>query len=138
MRVTGLLGTKQVTINIIKYRINWDKAPSKGQQQLQNFLRPIWGNQIVLAEMRVPSSLLRCDIVNVNKKIVLEYSPESHHDNFNPFFHKNRVNYKNSIIRQTKKQEWAEKNGFTFIEIYESDLPLLSREFFREKFGVEL
>ncbi len=138
MIVTRWKGGKKVVIPINKYLINWDKSPSQGQQILQNFLVTFWRNDIVIAEMRIPGCLKRFDIVNCNKKIIVEYSPLTHHNTYNKFFHRSRAGYLKSIKSDAEKAEWAERNGFKLVEIVEKDLPLLSRDYFYKQFGVQL
>lgn len=138
MKVWTINRTKLVPINLNKYKINWDKAPSKGQKQLQDFLRPYWESQIILAEMRIPGCQKRIDLTNCNKKIIIEYSPVSHHGKFNKFFHGNKVKYAERVIADLDKMEWADYNGFKFIELVEADLKNISVEFFKENFGVTI
>ena len=126
-----------VNISYNKYKIDWDKAPSKGQQVLQKFLYPYWKTQIVLSEMRIPGSRLRCDIVNCNKKVIIEYSPK-HHTEYTKHFHKNVIGWLNALSRDNEKMKWAEKNNFQFIEIIESDLKKLSYDFFINEFNLYL
>lgn len=137
MKVRKYKSQKEVTISIKRYTIEWESAPSKGQQVLQNFLYPYWKNQIILAEMYVPGTKWRFDIVNCNKKIILEYSP-SHHNSFNPFFHKNRAGYLKSLKSDIYKRDWAAINGFKVIDIDESDLDNLSINYFVDKFGISI
>ena len=138
MIVTKWKSSKEVVIPINKYRIKWNKAPSKGQQKLQDFLVHFWEYDIVLAEMRIPGSKKRCDIVNCNKKVIIEYSPLSHHNNFNPFFHGNRSNFLKSIKSDYDKMMWAESNGFLFVEVTEADLDNLNKEYFSKTFNLNL
>jgi hypothetical protein len=136
--VYKLNSAKLVKIQSHKYRIDWNcPSASKFQFQIKQFLKPFWQFNIVLEEFRVPGSLLRCDLVNVDRKLIVEASGDQH-KSFNKFFHNNsRVNYLNQIKKDFAKQEWAERNKFTFIEIYESDLPL-TKGWFMEKYGVEI
>ncbi len=139
MRVKAYKSEKLILINTKKYKINWDKKVSKGQKILQDFLYPYWRNYLVLQEMRVPSTLWRFDLVNCSKKIIIEFSPKSHHNNFNKFFHKSRSGYLRSLKADMYKYEWAtEQNGFKLIELDDSDLPLLSVKYLEEKFGVNI
>lgn len=132
-----LFSHKPVHVNISKYLINWDSAPSKQQQILQDFLRPYWKNKVILSEFRIPGSLLRVDILNITDKIYLEYSPTSSHD-FSEYFHQNRVNFIKRIKNDINKINWAERNGFIAIEIIEEDLKQLSKQFFLDKFKILL
>lgn len=139
MRIKGLNSKKLQWVNLNPYLIDWNKKScSKFQTEVKNFIRPFWScGQIVCEEFRIPKSLLRIDLINFNKKIVIEASG-SQHEKFNPFFHNNaKSNYLASIKRDIAKQQWCEENGFKFVEIYEKDLPL-TKKFFLEKFDLDL
>jgi hypothetical protein len=138
MKVLKYKSHKLVTINIRKYAIDWTDAPSKGQKVLQDFLYPFWKNSIILSEMRIPGTLMRFDLVNCNKKLIIEYSPISHHDNFNKFFHKDRIGFLKSLKNDIEKRKWAQENGFQVLDIQESDLKDLSLSYIKRKFGIEL
>jgi hypothetical protein len=139
MKVFKYNSTRLCTIPINRYKINWEKAPSKGQLELQKFLYPYWKSYLVLKEMRVPGTLWRFDIVNCNKRLIIEYSPKSHHGSYNKFFHKNRAGYGKSLNADVSKYEWAvEQNGFKLIEITEEDLPNLSVQFFQNRFDINI
>ena len=93
---------------------------------------------MVLEEFRIPGSLLRCDFLNYTKKIAVEANG-SQHEKFNKFFHHDsRAKYFQSIKRDFEKIEWLEREGFTVIEIVESDIKDLSKDFFKLKFGIDL
>lgn len=135
MRFQTLTG-KLVYKNLNPYRVDWDKpCRSKFQKLVKDFFRDYWHNYICFEEMPMVGTRLRFDLVNATKKIIIE-SNGSQHDEFNPFFHKTRMNYFFSIQRDQRKREWAEKNGFELVEILESDLPKLSVEFFKNEYGV--
>ena len=132
-----LYSHKQVNVNIQDYIIDWNDAPSKSQQILQDFLYSYWKNKVILSEFRIPGSLLRADIMNITDKIYLEYSPECTHD-YSPHFHGNRLNFIKRIKNDMNKMQWAERNGFKTVEIIEKDLDYLSRKYFLEKFDILL
>lgn len=138
MRVKKYKSDKLVSIPIKKYLINWAKAPSKGQQILQDFLYPYWKDCIVLKEMKIPGTKWRFDIVNCNRRIIVEFSPTSHHNKYNPFFHKSRAGYLRSLLADSKKREWAEENDFKVIDVCEEDLDYLSKSYFLNTFDVQL
>ena len=137
MKVKKYKSNKEISININKYKINWQKSQSKGQQILQDFLYPYWKDSLILQEMRVPGTLWRFDLVNCNKKLIIEYSPV-HHREYTPFFHKHRLGYLKVIQSDIKKEQWAETNNFKLIEVQEEDLDLLSYQFFIDKFDIYL
>jgi hypothetical protein len=118
-----------------KYRINWvKKAPSKGAQAVKDFLKEYCSGSIWYEEYRLPGMLLRVDFLSPNKKVAIEFNGIQH-EKFVKFFYTHRVNYQMSFKRDLKKEEFLTKNGYTFIEIYERDLPL-TREFFKEKYNI--
>lgn len=137
MKFYPLKGNRQVNVNIAQYLIDWDHKVSGPQKQVTDFLRPYWKTHVVLSEFRIPSSLLRCDIVNVTTHVAIEVSPKGTHS-FNRFFHHNRVKFGAAMQRELDKAAWLERNGFTLCEIFDEDLPVLSRQWFREKYNVEL
>lgn len=140
MKIWNIYFTKEILIKINKYKINWLKSPSKEQQILQDFLYPYWRAKIVLKEVYIPSSKMRLDIVCATNRIVIEYSPKSHHGTFNKFFHKNRQNYGRSIVRDSKKVDWIldPRNNLKYLELNEDDLPLLSVRYLEETYGINI
>lgn len=136
MKLKGLNSDKLAWVKI--KQIDWDgKSPSKFQFTVKQFIKPFWQNCICSEEFRIPKSLLRIDLINFNKKIVIEASGTQHND-FNKFFHKNaKSNFLASIKRDVAKQKWCEENGFHFVEIYEKDLPL-TKKFFKDNFDIDL
>lgn len=136
MKFKKLTG-REVNVNVNKYLIDWNSAPSKGQLELQSFLKPFWASYLVCAELRVPGSLYRLDIFNASKKIAIEWDG-SQHDNYNPFFHRNRLGYLNSIKRDMDKERFCEINNIQLIRLTEDDLDFLSKEFFLHHFNVYL
>jgi hypothetical protein len=140
MKIKNLRG-KLVNVNPQKYLINWDGRNVSGpQQKFKNFIRPFWKNHIVLEEFRIPNCLLRIDIISLSQKIVCEISPESTHAKFNKFMHGSRAGYLKRIKADLDKQEWAESNGFKFIEVVDEDLldENLNKAYYEDKFGIIL
>ena len=81
---------------------------------------------------------MKVDILNATKKLAVEVNG-AQHGNFNKFFHANsRVNYLKSINRDFKKLEWLEQNDYNLIEINYDEVDLLSKDFFKNKFKVDL
>ena len=137
MKLINVRG-REVNVGVSKYSIDWDsKSASQLQTDAKRFFRPYWIGMVVLEEFRIPGSLLRCDFVNLTKKLVVEINGGQHGE-FNKFFHGNRTGYLQSIRRDYTKLKWSENNGFTFIEIEEKEVAILTPDFFRQKFGVEL
>ena len=140
MRFYKLGSDKQVFVNIRPYLIDWNKkSASNFQTNVKKFLQKFWSGHIVCEEMRIPGSLLRCDLVNLTKKICIESSGGQHFA-YNPFFHgQSRMgNYLKSIKYDMAKLHWMEKNGFKCAEILEEDVPNLSVNFFKERFDIDI
>ncbi len=119
-------------------RVKWNgPCRSNFQKTVKQFLEPYWSRHQVFEEMPVPGTPLRCDLVNLSRKIVVE-SNGMQHDKYNKFFHRGNVDaWLDQINRDNQKRLWAQQNGFQFIEIYEADLPL-TVEFFKTKFDIDL
>lgn len=137
MRLFNING-RLVSKNVSKYLIDWDgKSRSKIQFAVKQFLKKYWEPCICFEEFPVFGSKLKVDLLNATRHIAVEVDGEQHNA-FSPFFHGNRLNYVKSIKRDFKKLEWLEKNDFVVINIIEEDIPFLSPEFIKEKFGVEI
>jgi len=137
MKVLDLYG-REKSVNLKRYLIDWEASScSKFQSSIKNFLYPYWKAHVVTEEFRIPSSKLRCDIINWTKKIVVE-GQSSIHGKYVEHFHGSRTGYLASWKRDAAKEEWVNKIGFTFVEIYEEDIKNLSRKFFIDKIGIDL
>jgi len=125
--------------SVNKYLIKWDgKSRSKLQFGVKQFLKRYWKSCVVYEEFPVYGSRMKVDILNATKKIAVEVNG-AQHSNFNKFFHANsRVNYLKSINRDFKKLEWLEQNGYNLIEINHDEVDLLTKDFFKKKFKVDL
>jgi hypothetical protein len=126
-----------VSVNITNYLVDWDRVVSRPQKAVKDFLRPYWKAHVVLEEFRIPKKLWRVDLMSLTSRIAIEVSPSGSHS-FNRFFHKNRARFGAAMQRELDKAAWLDANGFTLVEIYDEDIPILSREWFRENYGVEI
>jgi len=131
--------TKLVTININRYKIDWENdGASKIERQFRDLIYPFWKNQIVLFQPRIPSSLLRLDFLNVNKKLAVEVDGKQHNE-FNKHFHNNsKNNYLASIRRDIEKENWMADNKISLLRLVEDDLDNFSYEYILDKFGVSI
>ena len=121
-----------------RYKVNWDKQiGSNAQFQAKQFIKPYWQTDNVCEEFVIPGSRLRVYLINFSKKVAIEISG-SQHENYTKFFHKNRLGFIKSIKRDFEKIKWLEMNQFTLIEIYDSEVPLLTKDFFEKKFNFNL
>lgn len=112
---------------------------SNFQFTIKQFLKTYWQYDIgVFEEFRIPGSKLRCDVLNTQRRLAVEASGAQHFE-YTPFFHGgSEMNFLSSIKRDDKKRQWLELNGFSLIELVESDVPKLSPEYILEKFGVDI
>jgi hypothetical protein len=137
MKFKKLNSAREVNVNVSKYLIDWDHAVSKPQKAVKDFLYPFWKGHIVLEEFRIPGSLLRIDLLNLTRRIAIEVSPSSSHS-FNKFFHKDRFRFGRAVGRDLQKRPWCEQNDIQLIEIFDTDIPLLSRKWFKDVGEIEL
>ena len=137
MRLYNTTG-KLVNKNVSKYLIDWEKkSRSKIQFKIKQFLKEYWENHIVYEEFPVYGTKLKVDILNATKRIAVEVNG-TQHTSFNKFFHKTRINYLRSLQRDHKKMEWLKLNNFELIEIEQKEVPLVTYEFIKGKFGVKI
>lgn len=127
MKILNYIG-KEISVNPGQYIIDWDMKVSKPQKKVSDFLRPYWEFDLVLQEFRIPGSLLRIDLFNVTKKIIIEVSPDELHSNYNPFLHKDRAGFLKKLKADNQKMDWADRNNLLFVELTSSDIKNLSVE----------
>jgi hypothetical protein len=126
-----LPGGKVVNHLDTKYRIDYTKkAPSKGAQAVKDFIQINTSNYIWYEEYRLPTMLLRCDFLCPSKKLAIEFHGQQHIKP-NKLFFKYRSQFGKQIKNDIKKIEFLIFNGYTVIEIEDSDLPL-TKDFFKK------
>ena len=104
-----------------KYLIDWDgSSRSKFQNNVKNFLKDYWLNDIVFEEFRVVGSRLSLDFYNANKKIAIEVQG-AQHLKYVKHFHKNKLKYLDQLKRDQKKLDFCEINDIKLVEIYPKD-----------------
>jgi|TARA_R110000744_G_C19362976_1_gene561591 hypothetical protein len=138
MRLYNVKG-RLVSKNVSKYLVDWEaKSRSKIQKATKDFLVEYWRGCVVYEEFPVYGTRLKVDILNASRMQAVEVQGDQH-IKFNKFFHSNsREKYLDSISRDMQKHEWLEQNNFQVIEIYQKDIPKLSKEWFEDKFGTIL
>src|SRR3954469_19550716 len=137
MRLKNING-RLVTKSVEKYSIKWSgKSRSKLQYKVKQFFKTYWENHVVYEEFPVFGTLLKVDFINATKRISVEVNGKQHED-FNKFFHDNRIGFLNSLTRDSRKYDWLKLNNFKIIEINEDEVDKLCREFFVEKFGMDI
>lgn len=125
-------------VNVFKYKLNWDKIEGSGpEKKVLNFLKKYWKNDFCLVQFRIPRTLMRCDFINITKKIAIETSPGATHD-FSPFFHKSKVVFGQRLKKELEKEQFLLNNSFKYIELGDEELANLSAKMFKEKFDIDL
>jgi hypothetical protein len=124
--------------NVSSKIIDWSgKSRSKLQFKAKQFFKKHWYEHICYEEFPVYGTRMSVDLLNATKRIAIEVNG-AQHDTYNKFFHKNKVNFFNSIKRDFKKRKWLESNDFLLIEINEDEVNKLSKSFIKNKFDVLL
>ena len=137
MRLYNVKG-KLVSKNVSAYLVKWDKpCKSKAQKSVKDFLRPFWNCYIVYEEFPVYGTQLKVDLLNASLKIAVEVNGPQH-NKFHYFHNGQPLNYLKGIKNDWNKSEWLEKNGFKLVEINTDEIDTLSKNFFKEKFGINL
>ena len=133
--ISGKLRYKSVQ----KYRIKWDgECRSNLQYEVKQFFKNYWSGQICYEEFPVYGTRMKVDMINMTKRIAVEVQG-AQHDSFNKFFHNNsRANYLSSIKRGYDKRVWLESNDFKVLEVFEEDLPSLSKKYIMQKFEISI
>lgn len=104
--------------NPVKY-----KSKSNLQGKVGLYLSDKYPHDVLLEEFYIPGSRSSVDFFMPKKKLVVEVNGRQH-DEFVPHFHGNALG-SNKFIEQkkrdSKKVNWAEMNGFKFVEIRSED-----------------
>lgn len=133
------LNGKEKNINISNYLVDWNKKErSIIQFKVKKFLEPFWKNHVVCSELPLVSTRCTFDLYNASRKIVVEIQGKQHYS-FNKHFHKSsRTNYLGQIKRDLDKQKYCEINNILLIEVMEDEVDNLSKEWFKEKYDIDL
>jgi hypothetical protein len=137
MRLLNVRG-RLVNKNVSRFAIDWNgESKSHLQFRVKQFLKPFWCGHIVYEEFPVYGTLLKVDILNATLRIAVEVQGPQH-QRFH-YFHGGRpFDYLAGIKRDFVKLEWLEKNNFKLIEVMDKEVDILSREFFADKFQIDL
>lgn len=115
MRVKGLTGKQYFWT---PSGVDWNaESKSKLQKKCKALLSSYWAGDVVAEEQNMPGTKMHFDFVNFSKKVIIEVMGGQHYK-YNKFFHnKNIFNFVSSKNRDAKKKDFAELNGFLFIEV---------------------
>ncbi len=138
MKLTKLNSNTIVNLNLGKYSVDWDRKVSNPQFTTKQFLKKYWEFDAVYEEVLIPGSLLRIDLTNTSRMIMVEVSPDAIHTKYNKFMHKNRSGFLKKIEADFAKRKWSEINGFEFVELNDEDIKNISADLFLNKFNINL
>lgn len=95
---------------------NLNREVSSNHREAREILKELFPMENIYEEVEVPGSRLRLDFFLPSSKLAIEVHGEQHYT-FNPFFQKNKINFMNSGVRDSKKKKFCSLNGFVFIEL---------------------
>lgn len=127
------LTDKKYSIDSSKYKIDWNaRNVSKFQFDVKSFFKTYWQKDYCCEEfpciVKLTDSKLRFDIINLTRKIVVEANHDQHFK-YNKFFHGKKEDFLDKqLVSDRKKELWCEKNKYTLIEIYPSNMPIKLNE----------
>lgn len=116
--VLGLDGKPfKMDIRTTSFPIRSEKAcKSRLQYECGRILKKHFGMSPLLEEVSVPNHRFYLDFFLPNQKIVVEVHGRQH-DEFVPFFHKTKADFKEHQNRDERKKLWCEINDFSFYEV---------------------
>lgn len=138
MKVSKFKSSQIVSWRLSNCAVDWDKKVSKPQKKIKDLLKPLWFYDRVLEEAYIPGSKKRLDLVNLSKMIVIEVSPDSVHQDFNPFFHGTRCGLARKMKADHDKEEWCINNGFDYISLDDEEIKLFTPEYILSKYNIRL
>lgn len=94
------------------------KGKSKGHLLARQLIKEIFPSEWVLEEVpaRIDKKTLYVDFIIKGRQIAVEVQGLQHKE-FSEFFHQTKANFRESLVRDSKKKDWCELNNFTLIEL---------------------
>lgn len=109
----------------LSQRIDWRGGSlSKFQQNVKRFFEPYWSRHIVVEELPIPGTRLRIDIANFTLRLFIEIDGGQHIRYIPGKFHRSMEDFDRQLMRDSLKEQFARKNNFKLIRIFEDDMPL--------------
>jgi hypothetical protein len=118
MKFLGLDGKEHTTTLVIKKR----GKVSKHHERARTLLKELYPLDQVFEEVTLPGSktakngTLYADFYIHSRSLMVEVQG-TQHDEFNSFFHANKLEYHKGKARDKAKREWCELNDITLIEL---------------------
>lgn len=118
MKIIGIDGKEhKMDIRQSQYKMRSESAcKSKLQFECGQIIKKVYPFDMILEEVPLPSTNLRADFFIPSRKIMFEIQG-GQHEEYTPFFHKNKKEFRNSQDRDSLKRVWAEMNNIKFIEV---------------------
>lgn len=133
------LNGKSANVNISKYRIDWDEESlSKIQKYVKKFLYPYWKSHILLEELPLVGTRMRLDFLNMTRNIAIEVDGDQHTNPLNYFNEGSKTKWLGQVKRDLAKDQWCEINGFTLVRINENEVDQINKEWFKDKYDIDL
>lgn len=132
--VTGLNG-KQYKWNLNKYNNSQSKNKSQFHLKARLLIHEIYGNYPVLEEVKLPGSspqinqaTLFLDFFIPTIDLAIEVHGAQHYE-YIPFFHKNKMGFAKSLVRDNDKIQWCLKNDIDLVILkYSEDINEWTRQ----------
>lgn len=119
------LDGKTISIQLRKKALCRDVSNrSKGQTNLGNLLREIYGTVEIFEEFIIPGEKLSLDFFIPKRKISFEFQGKQHYT-INRFFHKTKQDFLNQQTRDLRKAAWCQINNITIVEISDEKISLM-------------
>lgn len=98
------------------------KCRSDFQKRIQSILTDRFINVAILEEFTIPGTGMSVDFFIPSRKLVIECQGQQH-QGYIPFFHggHNKAKFHAQKVRDGGKRDWAELNGFVFVEFLPDD-----------------
>jgi hypothetical protein len=91
-----------------------EQSKSHGQYMLGRLLRSIYGQALILEEFPIPDERLVLDFYMPHHNLAFEYQGRQH-DEFNKFFHTDKIGFQRSQARDARKKAWCVLNTISLI-----------------------
>lgn len=132
-------GGREADVNITKYLIDWeDDSLSIFQRNIKKFLLPFWRFNVVVEELPLAGLRLRLDFCNLTKRIAVECDGGQHIDPKHYYNNKSPEKWRGQIKRDLKKDEWCILNNIILVRINEHEQSDICKEWFKEKYNINL
>ncbi len=120
MDIIGLDG-KEYMWNVSKYFNNERSTASSGHKKARTILNELFPFDKALEELMLPGTGKLCaDFFIPTRRLMIEVHGRQHFE-FVQFFHKNRVGFMMSQVRDRNKAEWCKLNDITLIVLKDTE-----------------